>query len=77
MEELKNDSSSLAREYITLGRAYLKHIERMDRIMAIADKYYSDLKNTSEKLLLTRKHLKRMKRSSSPSFRRHQTQSSS
>lgn len=58
MEELKNDSSPPAREYIALGTAYLKHIERMDRILAIADKYYSDLKNTSEKLLLTQEALR-------------------
>ncbi|MCA1917181.1 PAS domain-containing sensor histidine kinase [Methanospirillum hungatei] len=58
MEELKDDSSPLARDYSTLGAAYIKHVERMDKILGIADKYYSDLKNTSEQLLLTQEALR-------------------
>lgn len=58
MEELKEDSSPLAREYVTLGSAYIKHLERMEKILGIADKYYSDLKDTSEQLLLTQQALK-------------------
>ncbi len=58
MEELKEDSSPLARAYVTLGSAYIKHVERTEKILGIADKYYSDLKDTSEQLLLTQQALK-------------------
>ena len=58
MEGLKEDSSPLARDYVTLGSAYIKHLERTEKILAIADKYYSDLKDTSEELLLTQQALR-------------------
>lgn len=58
MEELKEDPSPLARDYITLGSAFIKHVERTEKILGIADKYYSDLKDTSEQLLLTQQALK-------------------
>lgn len=58
MEELKEDSSPLARDYRTLGSAYIKFLERTEKILAIADKYYSDLKDTSEELLLTQQALR-------------------
>jgi len=58
MEELKEDPSPLARDYITLGSAFIKHVERTEKVLGIADKYYSDLKDTSEQLLLTQQALK-------------------
>lgn len=58
MEGLKEDSSPLARDYVTLGSAYIKHLERTEKILAIADKYYSDLKDTFEELLLTQQALR-------------------
>lgn len=58
MEELKEDPSPLARDYITLGSAFIKHVERTEKILGIADKYYSDLKDTCEQLLLTQQALK-------------------
>ncbi len=58
IEELEEDSSPLAHDYIDLGYAYIKHVERMEKILGISDKFYSDLKNTSEQLLLTQEALR-------------------
>jgi len=57
ISELEQDPSPLAREYTELGTLFLKHIERTDKVMDIADKYLADLKNTSEKLILTQQAL--------------------
>ena len=55
--ELMQDPSPLAQDYIELGSAFLKYIERTEKIMDIADKYLADLKYTSDQLILTKKAL--------------------
>ncbi|HWQ66904.1 MAG TPA: PAS domain S-box protein [Methanospirillum sp.] len=56
---LAADTSPMGKEFYETARAYIKLVERFEKVMGIADKYQAELKDTSEQLLLSRNESER------------------